>query len=183
MHYRFDDYSLDTNLRELRRGRDLVTVEPQVFDVLEYLLRHRERVVSKDDLLAGVWHGRIVSESALTTRINAARGAIGDSGETQHFIKTFRGKGLRFVGNVQEQAEAAETTSDRTELATARSALSDQPSIAVLPFLNLSGDPEQSYFADGMTEEIITALARFKSLFVIARNSSFNYRDRSIGIK
>ena len=61
MHYRFDDYSLDTNLRELRRGRDLVTVEPQVFDLLEYLLRHRERVVSKDDLLAGVWHGRIVS--------------------------------------------------------------------------------------------------------------------------
>ena len=183
MHYRFDDYSLDTNLRELRRGRDLVTVEPQVFDLLEYLLRHRERVVSKDDLLAGVWHGRIVSESALTTRINAARAAIGDSGEAQHFIKTFRGKGLRFVGNVQEQAEAAETTSDRTEPATARSALSDQPSIAVLPFLNLSGDPEQSYFADGMTEEIITALTRFKSLFVIARNSSFNYRDRSVGIK
>ena len=183
MHYRFDDYSLDTNLRELRRGRDLVTVEPQVFDLLEYLLRHRERVVSKDDLLAGVWHGRIVSESALTTRINAARAAIGDSGQAQHFIKTFRGKGLRFVGNVQERAEAAETTSDRTEPATARSALSDQPSIAVLPFLNLSGDPEQSYFADGMTEEIITALTRFKSLFVIARNSSFNYRDRSVGIK
>ena len=109
MHYRFDDYSFDTNLRELRRGLDLVTVEPQVFDLLEYLLRHRERVVSKDDLLAGVWHGRIVSESALTTRINAARAAIGDTGETQHFIKTLRGKGLRFVGNVQEQAEAAES--------------------------------------------------------------------------
>ena len=177
MHYRFDDYSFDTNLRELRRGLDLVTVEPQVFDLLEYLLRHRERVVSKDDLLAGVWHGRIVSESALTTRINAARAAIGDTGETQHFIKTLRGKGLRFVGDVQEQAEAAETT------ATARSALSDQPSIAVLPFQNMSGDSEQGYFADGMTEEIITALARFKSLFVIARNSSFNYRDRSVGIE
>ncbi len=185
MHYRFDDYSLDTNLRELRRGPNLVTVEPQVFDLLEYLLRHRERVVSKDDLLAGVWRGRIVSESALTTRINAARAAVGDSGETQHFIKTLRGKGLRFVGNVQKQAEPPETTSDeiRTEPATARSALSDQPSIAVLPFLNMSGDPEQSYFADGMTEEIITALTRFKSLFVIARNSSFNYRDRSVGIK
>ncbi len=185
MHYRFDDYSLDTNLRELRRGRDLVTVEPQVFDLLEYLLRHRERVVSKDDIFTGVWRGRIVSESALTTRINAARAAIRDSGETQHFIKTFRGKGLRFVGNVQEQAEAAETTSDGigTEPATARPALSDQPSIAVLPFLNMSGDPEQGYFADGMTEEIITALARFKSLFVISRNSSFNYRDRSVGIE
>ena len=185
MRYRFDDYLLDSNRRELRCGPDLVTVEPQVFDLLVYLLRHRERVVSKDDVLAGVWHGRIVSESALTTRINSARAAIGDSGETQHFIKTFRGKGLRFVGNVQEQAEAAETTSDdiRPEPATARSALSDQPSIAVLPFLNMSGDPEQVYFADGMTEEIITALARFKSLFVIARNSSFNYRDRSVSIK
>ena len=125
MHYRFDDYSLDTNLRELRRGPNLVTVEPQVFDLLEYLLRHRERVVSKDDLLAGVWRGRIVSESALTTRINAARAAIGDSGETQHFIKTLRGKGLRFVGNVQKQAEPAETTSDeiRTEPATAPGAV------------------------------------------------------------
>jgi TolB-like protein len=184
LHYRFDDYSLDTSLRELRHGPDLVTVEPQVFDLLEYLLCHRERVVSKDDLLTGVWHGRIVSESALTTRINSARAAIGDNGETQHFIKTFRGKGLRFVGNVQVQtkAKAAETTI-RTEPAIARSALSDQPSIAVLPFLNMSGDPEQGYFADGMTEEIITALARFKSLFVIARNSSFNYRDRSVGIK
>jgi TolB-like protein len=185
LQYRFNDYSLDTNLRELRRGLDLVPVEPQVFDLLEYLLSHRERVVSKDDLLVGVWHGRIVSESALTTRINAARAAIGDSGETQHFIKTLRGKGLRFVGNVQEQTEPAETTSDdiRTEPATAHSAQSDQPSIAVLPFLNMSGDPEQGYFADGMTEEIITALARFKSLFVIARNSSFNYRDRSVGIE
>lgn len=185
MHYSFDDYSLDTNLRELRRGPDPVTVEPQVFDLLEYLLRHRERVVSKDDLLAGVWHGRIVSESALTTRINSARAAIGDSGESQHFIKTFRGKGLRFVGQVQEQADAVEVMSGatRTEPPTARSALSDQPSIAVLPFLNMSGDPEQGYFADGMTEEVITSLARFKSLFVIARNSSFNYRDRSVDIK
>ena len=106
MNYFFEDFALDPERRELRRGPNLVAVEPQVFDLLEYLLRHRERVVSKEDLLAGVWRGRIVSESALTTRINAARAAIGDSGEAQHFIKTFRGKGLRFVGNACARQKA-----------------------------------------------------------------------------
>ena len=185
MQYRFEEYVLDTGLRELRCGTEPVAVEPQVFDLLEYLIRHRDRVVSKDDLLAAIWHGRIVSESALTTRINSARTAVGDSGENQRLIKTFRGKGLRFVGKVHEQTAPSETHSGIGQSASpgGQPLLSDQPSIAVLPFLNMSGDPEQDYFADGMTEEIITALARFKSLFVIARNSSFNYRGRSVDIK
>jgi TolB-like protein len=180
LQYLFEDYALDTARRELRRGTDLIAVEPQVFDVLDYLIRHRERVVSRDDLIAAIWNGRIVSDSALTSRINSARAAIGDSGDAQRLIKTLRGKGFRFVGVVREQASAVASPAEH---ALPPPGLADQPSIAVLPFVNMSGDPAQDYFADGMTEEIITALARFKNLFVIARNSSFAYRGRSADIK
>src|SRR5215467_4715069 len=104
--YSFEDFSLDTARRELRRGGALIALQPQVFDLLEYAIRNRERVVSKDDLLAAVWNGRIVSESTLSTRINAARRAIGDSGEEQRLIRTAHGKGIRFVGAVREEEEA-----------------------------------------------------------------------------
>jgi DNA-binding winged helix-turn-helix (wHTH) protein/pimeloyl-ACP methyl ester carboxylesterase len=105
MRFLFGDYVLDLERRELRRGGDLVQVEPQVFDLLAYLVAHRDRVASKDDLLAAVWHGRIVSESTLTSRITAARQAIGDSGEQQRFIRTVP-RGFRFVGEVREQPAA-----------------------------------------------------------------------------
>ena len=102
MRYFFEDFALDTDRRELHCGAEAVAVEPQVFDLLVYLVRNRERVVSKDDLLASVWHGRIVSESALNTRIHLARSAIGDNGEDQRLIKTWPRKGIRFVGTVRE---------------------------------------------------------------------------------
>jgi DNA-binding winged helix-turn-helix (wHTH) protein len=102
MTYLFEDYSLDTERRELRRGTDLISVEPQVFDLLLLLIRNRSRVVSRDDLISEVWNGRIVSESALYSRITAARQAIGDSGEEQRLIRTVARKGLRFVADVQE---------------------------------------------------------------------------------
>src|SRR5690349_4137505 len=93
--------------RELRRGVDLIAVEPQVFDLLVYLVQNRERVVSKDDLIAAVWGGRIVSESTLTSRINAARKAVGDSGQDQRLIRTVTRKGLRFIGAVSDVAAGA----------------------------------------------------------------------------
>ena len=102
MLFFFDDYVLDPDRRELRRKGTLVPAEPQVFDLLVFLIRNRDRVVSKDDLIAGVWDGRIVSESTLASRINAARRAIGDSGEQQRFIRTAARKGIRFVGVVRE---------------------------------------------------------------------------------
>ena len=104
MLYEFADCALDTDRRELRRADALVAVQPQVFDLLEYLVRKRDRVVSREDLLAAVWNGRIVSDSNLATRINAARGAIGDDGESQRLIRTLPRKGLRFVGEVRESA-------------------------------------------------------------------------------
>jgi DNA-binding winged helix-turn-helix (wHTH) protein len=101
----FDDYALDTDRRELRRRNELVAIEPQIFDLLQFLIRNRERVVSKDDLIAAVWNGRIVSESTVTSRINAIRHAVGDSGEQQRLIRTIARKGHRFVGEVQEEQE------------------------------------------------------------------------------
>jgi DNA-binding winged helix-turn-helix (wHTH) protein len=99
----FEDYILDPDRRELRRGSEIVPVEPQVFDLLAFLIGNRDRVVSKDDLLASVWDGRIVSESTLGTRMNAARAAIADSGEAQRLIRTLPRKGFRFVGDVREE--------------------------------------------------------------------------------
>ena len=103
MRYLFEDYALDTDRRELCRRGEIVRLEPQAFDLLEYLIRNRERVVGRDDLIAAIWGGRIVSDSAMTTRINAARCAIGDSGKAQRLIKTVPRKGIRFVGTVREE--------------------------------------------------------------------------------
>src|SRR6187399_2719798 len=107
MSYHFEDYVLDPDRRELRRDSRLLAIEPKVFDLLLHLVSNRDRVVSKDDLIATIWGGRIVSESALTTCINAARTAIGDSGEVQRLIKTLPRKGIRFVGNVEQRPASA----------------------------------------------------------------------------
>lgn len=114
MLYRFGEFALDTERRELRRGNVMVPVPPQVFDLIAYLIRNREHVVEKDDLLANVWDGRIVSESALNTRINAARNAIGDSGKMQRFIRTMPRKGFRFVAEVIERPMSTVEANDRT---------------------------------------------------------------------
>jgi class 3 adenylate cyclase/predicted ATPase len=108
MLYFFENFVLDPARRELRRGNALIAVQPQVFDLLEYLIANRHRVVSKDDILGAVWGGRIVSESALTTRVNATRTAVDDDGDQQRLIRTIPRKGIRFVGSVQERAQPVE---------------------------------------------------------------------------
>ena len=185
MVYHFGEYSLDSARRELRCGTSLVAVEPQVFDVLQFLLCNRQRVVSKDDLFAAVWGGRNVSESTLSSRITAVRHAIGDTGDEQRFIKTLSRKGVRFVGDVREDEETTRIAATSIIMEPLRAAIviPDKPSIAVLPFTNMSGDSDQEYFADGMIEEIITALSRMRWLFVIARNSSFAYKGRNVDVK
>ena len=183
MEFVFGDHVLDVDRRELRRRGELIALEPQVFDLLVYLVRNRGRVVSRDDLLEAIWGGRIVSESTMTSRINAARKAIGDTGGAQRLIRTVPRKDIRFVGVVQEDQEPADARSIAADPPRPALALLDKPSIAVLPFANLSGDPEQEYFADGMVEEIITALSRIGGLFVIARNSTFTYKGRAVDVK
>jgi TolB-like protein/Tfp pilus assembly protein PilF len=190
LRFLFEDYALDTDLRELRRGATVVSVTPQVFDLLDYLIRNRGHVVSKDDLINTIWNGRSVSDAALATRLNAARSAIGDSGQQQRLVKTLPRKGFRFVGSVREAQRAidAPVADDQMEHQKPEHqkpvlALPDKPSIAVLSFQNLSDDPEQEYFADGMVEDIITGLSRSKLLFVISRNSSFTYKGKAVDIK
>jgi len=178
-------FTLDTARRELRERGNLVALEPQVFDILAHLIAARDRVVSRDDLLEAVWHGRLVSEATISSRLNAARAAVGDTGLDQRLIRTLPRKGVRFVAAVQELAELppepmAETGPDAGSAWRAGSRL---PAVAVLPFTNMSGEPEQDYFADGICEEIITALSRMSGLFVIARNSSFAYKGKAIDVR
>jgi TolB-like protein/tetratricopeptide (TPR) repeat protein len=193
--YVFENYSLDPDLRELRRGTDLIPIEPQVFDLLEYLIRNRQRVISKDDMIAEVWKGRIVSDSALTSRLTDVRQAVGDSGDEQRLIRTIARKGIRFVGEIQENQgssglgganpvapEVRQAAAAPSQTAAAPR-LPDKPSIAVLPFTNMSGDPEQEYFSDGITADIITALSRLRWFFVIARNSTFVYKGQAVDIR
>ena len=189
MKFLFDNHALDTDRRELHRGSERIAVEPQVFDLLVYLVQNCDRVVSKDDLIASVWHGRIVSDSTLTSRINAARKAVGDSGEDQKLIRTVVRKGLRFVGTVHaksngaEPAHAAGSLDDVREQSRAGLPLPDRPAIAVLPFINRGGDAEQEYFSDGISEDIITALSKLRWFFVIARNSSFIYKGKAVHLQ
>jgi TolB-like protein len=183
----FSDHRLDTDRRELCRGSQAIAVEPQVFDLLVYLMENRDRVVSKDDLIASIWGGRIVSESTLTSRINAARKAIGDSGEEQKLIRTIARKGFRFVGDVRNATrdEPAHAGPAEKSHEPPRPALPlpDRPAIAVLPFTNMTDDQAQDYFSDGISEDIITALSKLRWFFVIARNSSFIYKGKAVHLK
>lgn len=178
----FGEHRLDIDRRELRRGGELVDLEPKTFDLLAYLVQNRDRVVDKGDLLKTVWGGRIVSDSALTTRINAVRRALGDNGSAQRLIRTFTGRGVRFIGDVVENADQRRPA-EQTTVAAPTLVLPEKPSIAVLPFHTRSGDIEQDYFADGIVDDLITSLSRLRWLFVIARNSTFTYKGIAVDIR
>jgi DNA-binding winged helix-turn-helix (wHTH) protein len=163
----FRDCEINLERRELWHAKRAVNVEPQVFDLLVYLVQNRDRAVSELDLIASVWGGRIVSESTLTSRINAARTAVGDNGREQQLIRTILRKGLRFFGAVNapaddnQQALAADLPSDGIH-EPSRPVLPppDRPAIAVLPFTNMSGDPEQEYFLDGIKSSVSAMWSR-----------------------
>src|SRR5262245_27009247 len=172
MKFIFSNQVLDTDTRELSRENMPVSLEPQVFDLVVHLMENRDRVVSKEELIAKIWHGRHVAESTLTSRINAARKAVGDSGSEQALIRTIARKGFRFVGAVQtgrDGAASAEPAATPRE-PEIQPALTDRPGIAVLPFINMSGDRAQEYFSDGISEDIITALSKLRWYLGMARN-------------
>jgi TolB-like protein/DNA-binding winged helix-turn-helix (wHTH) protein/cytochrome c-type biogenesis protein CcmH/NrfG len=197
MTFVFAGHELDPRRQELRREGEVVHVEPQVFDLLAFLIRNRDRIVSKDEILDTIWDGRIVSEAALSSRINAARKAIGDSGNDQIFIRTFHKRGFRFVAEATELADrgadgpAAGGVTGSADGSAAGGADGDvagfqsaaeipaagpapdhgKPSIAVLPFANVSQDPEHEYFAYGLTEDVVRLLGRNRWLTVLTRHT------------
>ncbi len=200
MGFRFDEFEIDLGQQELRRSGQVVRIEPQVFELLVYLVRNSNRVVTKEELIESVWRGRAISEAALSSCVSAARRAIGDTGKDQRRIRTASKRGFRFVGTiddamppqtlladiaaVQESSVAAIPAEFTQQVPGAQTlTLPDKPSIAVLPFQNMSGDPEQEYFADGLTEDIITGLSRQSWFFVIARNSSFTYKGEAVDVR
>ena len=180
MRFEFGDHLLDVERHELRRRGERIALEPQVFDLLVYLLLNRDRVVSRDDVIAGVWGGRIVSDSAVTTRINAARKAVGDSGAAQTVIRTVARKGVRFIAEVREHATIAPPQPAAPPAVPEPVPSFAKASILVLPFRNATGDPEQEYFTDAVTSDLTVDLSRMRDIAVISAATAFTYKGSNL---
>ncbi len=190
MRFRFKQFTLDTERFELLDEDVMLHVEPQVIELLALLIKNRSRLVTKEEINETVWKGRVVSDSALSSRIKTARQLVGDNGNKQDLIRTIHKKGFRFVAEAIE----LDTDSGRPELRKTKSSIqathSDvyttsnehpaKPAVAVLPFSNLSNDTEQEYFSDGITTDIISHLSKHRWLDVTARNTAFSYKGKTL---
>lgn len=182
MIYAFDQFTLDTNRVELRARDTTIALEPKCFDLLVFLLKNRDRVVTKDEIFEQVWPGVYVSKSSISGAIKQIRQALSDDGQSQKLIRTVRGKGFRFVADTVETdvaPAAAAITADQAKVDRVR----DQqgpPVIAVLPFRLIQTDETHSAIAEGIPTELISALSRFRAMHVIARASSFRFDPMSI---
>jgi len=211
LHFRFTEYEIDLGQHELRRGGEVVAIEPQVFDLLVHLVRNHDRTVSKDELFDAIWKGRIVSDAALSSRIKAARKAVGDNGDDQVLIRTIQKRGFRFIGKVETEAAALvneAASAAREPVGAMRADESEplreavvspgiaptspdaavasrgvKPSIAVMPFDNLSNDRENDYFSYGVMEDLIRLLARNRWLTVISRHSTTAFAEPDFDIR
>lgn len=174
----FDDFELDTRAAELRRAGARIPLEPQVYALLVLLAENRDRLVSKDEIIEKIWDGRIVSDSALASRVKSLRAALGDDGKTQRYIKTVHGMGFRFVGEARVSAAptAAAGTRDAEAAAEEGRDANARPSIAVLPFRLVGVGGDHAGVADALPDELISVLARLRWLFVIARGTAFRFR-------
>jgi adenylate cyclase len=180
---RFKSFTLDLERLSLHGPEGQIDLRPKSFEVLRYLAEHAGRVVTKDEVMKAVWPGGTVTDESLTRCISDVRHAIGDEG--QRIIKTVPRRGYLF-----EMAEpsvransAAPASEERGAMGEAATATDARPSVAVLPFTNMSGDPEQEYFSDGITEDIITDLSKVSGLFVVARNSTFTYKGKPVSVQ
>lgn len=185
MIYAFESFQLDLATMELRREGKVVCVEPQVFALIALLVENRERLVCKDELIEKIWDGRVVSESAVTSRVKSARQALGDDGKSQHFIRTLHGQGYRFVAHAEVKCDTARESTVVIESRAPDPVLSDmvrqldrisRPSLAVLPFRYAAGDERYAALATALPDELITDLSRLRWLLVTARGSSFRFR-------
>jgi DNA-binding winged helix-turn-helix (wHTH) protein len=172
----FGRFRLDLARRELRRDNTPVRLGSRALDILCVLASAGGAVVTKDELMARVWAGVVVDENNIHVHISALRKALEEDGNGASWIVTVPGRGYRFLRSREPPAAEKSAVAQRM-------AVAEEPSLAVLPFLNLSSDPGQEYFADGIAEDIITAVSRYPSLFVIARSSCFTYKGRGVEVK
>jgi len=178
MLYQFDEFELDTNNCVLSKLREPISIEPQVFDLLSYFLANSQRLLTRDELFEQVWPGKIICDTTLSGHIKYVRKALGDSGRNQFFIKTIHGRGYQFTAQVTV-TENNRPLLKQTLETTKNALFSKGPLVTVVPFSNLSSDPEQQFFADGMSEDIITELSRFSDISVLASHSAFQLKDTS----
>lgn len=196
----FGDYELDTDLFELRCAGRPKSLEPQVFDLLVYLVRNRDRIVSRRELLDELWSGKVVTESTLSSRIKAARRAVGDNGRSQQCIATFNRRGYRFVATVKQLAVVPSNVDDSTlsnsVLAGSEELGSvclfprepqpernpDRPKLAVMPFSHSHGSDRVAWVAEVLSEDISIQLARIPGFLVVSRNSTAHFRGREVSI-
>lgn len=189
MRYRFTTFCLDTKKYELHDGGAARHVEPLVFDLLAFFVRNPGRVTGRDEIVGQVWGGRAVSDATISSCVKAARRALGDDGDAQSYIRTVRGRGFEFTAEVAAvnddppSADAGRRPAPqaRPEVARGLAEGSSKPTIAVLPFANLSAQADE-YFADGLTEDIITNLSRFRDLRVVAGASTFHFKGRAVDV-
>jgi TolB-like protein len=189
MIYSFGDCELDTSLYELRRGGKACAIEPKAFDLLFYLVKNRDRLVTKDEIHDTIWEGRIVSEATLSSCVNVARRAIGDSGKKQTYIRTLPRRGFHFVADVEVRESPGEVDSHGEDSLPAAKPISsidpsrsipDGPSVAVMPFAGISGTQAEDIIAEGLAEDIVTALSKISNILVIARASTKHYKGRDV---
>ncbi|MEO0785020.1 MAG: winged helix-turn-helix domain-containing protein [Pseudomonadota bacterium] len=170
----FDDFEYDRECRELRQSGMMLPVEPQVFDLLGFLIDERDRVVSKDEIIDSVWQGRIVSDAAVSSRVMAARKALGDDGRRQTFIKTVHGTGFRFVGEVNSVEDSAIPAPEPAPVKAGLNTIEEHPhtSLIVLPFRCLDCEPSSEILADAVHEDLTTQLSRMRDYVVISRGAA-----------
>jgi len=183
MRYSFNDFTLDTDRFELSKDNVRLHCEPQVIELLTLLLENRDRVVGKEEINETVWRGRVVSDASLSSRIKSLRQLLGDDARNQQYIRTVHKKGFQFIAPVQanddESAQHDSKVTNEPSLPTPPA----RPAVAVLPFSNLSDNPDQEYFADGITADIITHLSKHRWIEVTARNTTFGYKGKSVDVR
>src|SRR6516164_9399070 len=171
----FGPFRLDLRRPELRRDGQPVRIHRRALGILCALAEAKGEIVGKDQLMARLWPGRVVEEGNLHVHVSALRKSLDEHGDGRSYVVTVPSRGYRLAG-LARSPEAAPSAAQGLPLP-------DKPSIAVLPFQNLSGDPDQEYFADGMVEDITTALSKLRWFFVISRNSAFTYKGRAVDVK
>lgn len=176
MIYQFDEFELDTNNFSVAKLGEAIALEPQVFDLLSYMVTNSRRVLSRDELVEQVWPGKIICDTTLSGHIKSARKVLGDSGQNQFFIKTIHGRGYQFTAAVSPAKSSKSDSQDEREM-NGQCFISKGPLVAVLPFSNMSSDPNQQFFAEGMSEDITTELARFSDIQVLASHSAMQFKD------